>query len=68
MVDTRHYFYYHHTAADTLDKIDPADLRKHVATMATLAWWLSEQPAMPPRNPAADVKERFQPHCPAPQS
>jgi Zn-dependent M28 family amino/carboxypeptidase len=65
MLDTRHYFYYHHTAADTLDKIDPVDLKRHVATLATLAWWLSEQPEMLPRNAAADVKDRFQPQCPA---
>ncbi|HZP11614.1 MAG TPA: M20/M25/M40 family metallo-hydrolase [Nevskiaceae bacterium] len=66
MVDTRRYFHYHHTAADTLDKVDPADLKRHVALQAMLAWWLSEQPEMLPRNAAADVKDRFQPHCPKP--
>lgn len=67
-VDTRRYFYYHHTAADTLDKVDPVDLKRHVALQATLAWWLSEQPELLPRNAAAEVKDRFQPHCPAPKS
>ncbi|MFT3907610.1 MAG: M20/M25/M40 family metallo-hydrolase [Steroidobacteraceae bacterium] len=44
MVDTRHYFDYHHTPADTLDKIDPEDLRSQVATMAVLAYFLAELP------------------------
>lgn len=38
MVDTRHYFDYHHTAADTLDKVNPESLRSQVATMAVLAY------------------------------
>jgi len=41
LTDTRHYFDYHHTAADTLDKIDPANLQMHVAAMASLAYFLA---------------------------
>lgn len=44
LVDRRHSFDYHHTAADTLDKVDPADLRTHVATMAVLAYFLADRP------------------------
>lgn len=44
LLDTRHYFDYHHTAADTLDKVDPDDLRRHVAVMAATAWWLADMP------------------------
>jgi carboxypeptidase Q len=48
-VDTRHYFDYHHTAADTLDKVDPQNLRTQVATMAVLAYYLAELPEPLPR-------------------
>ena len=41
-LDTRHYFDYHHTAADTLDKIDPDALRRQVAQLAALAYFLGE--------------------------
>ena len=43
-VDTRHYFDYHHTAAVTLDKVDPENLRTQIATMAVLAYYLAELP------------------------
>ncbi|HLQ13119.1 MAG TPA: M20/M25/M40 family metallo-hydrolase [Steroidobacteraceae bacterium] len=49
LVDTRHYFDYHHTAADTLDKVEPQDLRSQVATMAVLAYFLAELPETLPR-------------------
>jgi carboxypeptidase Q len=48
-VDARHYFDYHHTAADTLDKVNPESLRTQVATMAVLAWYLAEMPQPLPR-------------------
>jgi len=41
LVDTSSYFSYHHTAADTLDKVDPDHLRRNVALMATTAWYLA---------------------------
>ena len=41
LLDARTYFDYHHTAADTLDKVDPANLRRHVAVMAGSAWFLA---------------------------
>ena len=46
LIDESTYFNYHHTAADTLDKVKPEDLRRHVAVMATTAWYLAnlEQP------------------------
>ena len=36
--DGMKYFDYHHTANDTLDKIDPAALSQNVAAWAVLAW------------------------------
>ena len=53
-VDARHYFDYHHSAADTLDKIDPESLRTQVATMAVLAWYLAELPEPLPGYTDAD--------------
>jgi carboxypeptidase Q len=44
LLDTRHYFDYHHTAADTLDKVDPQNLKSQVATMAVLAYYLAQLP------------------------
>jgi carboxypeptidase Q len=53
LVDSRHYFDYHHTAADTLDKVDPANMRSQTATMAVLAYYLADLPECLPRVPAA---------------
>jgi len=36
--DGRTYFHYHHTAADTLDKIVPQDLRENAAAMAVMGF------------------------------
>ncbi len=53
LVDTRHYFDYHHTAADTLDKVDPRNLQTQVATMAVLAYFLADADTCLPRVPVA---------------
>ncbi|MGH9946551.1 MAG: M20/M25/M40 family metallo-hydrolase [Pyrinomonadaceae bacterium] len=44
--DQRTYFNYHHTAADTFDKIDPKQLAENGSVMAVLAYGLAniEQP------------------------
>ncbi len=39
--DGRTYFNYHHTAADTLDKVVPKELAENVAIMAVLAYALA---------------------------
>ncbi|MEH6435599.1 M20/M25/M40 family metallo-hydrolase [Massilia sp. DD77] len=41
LIDTSAYFDYHHTPADTLDKVDPDHLRRHVAVMTATAWFLA---------------------------
>jgi len=47
--DGRTYFDYHHTAADTFDKVDPKALSENVAAMAVLAAALTEMPEPLPR-------------------
>lgn len=44
MLDGRHYFDYHHTPADTLDKVDPKNLQRLLATLGVLALYLTERP------------------------
>jgi Zn-dependent M28 family amino/carboxypeptidase len=41
LVDSHSYFHYHHTSADTLDKVDPENLKRNVALMSSLAWFLA---------------------------
>lgn len=38
----RYYFDYHHTPADTLDKIDPDELRRNAAAVAAMTWILAD--------------------------
>jgi carboxypeptidase Q len=47
--DGRKYFDYHHTAADTLDKVDPRDLRENAAAMAVMGYALASMPEPLPR-------------------
>jgi Zn-dependent M28 family amino/carboxypeptidase len=47
--DTRTYFNYHHTAADTLDKVNPKELQENCAVVATLAYTLASMPQSLPR-------------------
>ena len=49
--DGTHYFDIHHSAADTLDKIDPEQLAKNAAAIAMVAWALAEMPDPLPRPP-----------------
>jgi carboxypeptidase Q len=39
-----HYFDWHHTQADTVDKVDPQDLRLNTAAMAVMAYVLADMP------------------------
>jgi len=47
--DARTYFNYHHTAADTLDKIVPQELRENAAAMAVMGYALADMPEPLPR-------------------
>jgi hypothetical protein len=39
--DGRTYFHYHHTAADTLDKVVSSELRENAAAMAVMGYALA---------------------------
>jgi carboxypeptidase Q len=47
--DSRTYFHYHHTAADTLDKIVPGELRENAAAMAVMGYALASMKDPLPR-------------------
>jgi Zn-dependent M28 family amino/carboxypeptidase len=51
LVDGRHYFDLHHTAADTLDKVDPQGLKRLTAVLAVLAYTLADMPETFERTP-----------------
>ena len=50
-VDGTRYFWYHHTAADTIDKLDPNDMARCVATMAVMAYIAADMADPLPRSP-----------------
>ncbi len=39
-----HYFDWHHTEADTLDKVNPDDFRKNIAALAVMSYVLADMP------------------------
>jgi Zn-dependent M28 family amino/carboxypeptidase len=39
-----HYFDWHHTQADTVDKVNPAEFKKNTALLAVLAYILADMP------------------------
>ena len=48
-VDRTRYFWYHHTAADTVDKVNPSDLGRCTAALAVLVYTLAEMEEPLPR-------------------
>ena len=50
-VDDTKYFWFHHTDADTVDKLDPVEMQRCVAAMAVLAYIVADLPAKLPRMP-----------------
>jgi hypothetical protein len=49
MQDERTYFNYHHSAADTLDKVDRQELAENASAMAVLAYAIADMPQLVPR-------------------
>jgi len=56
LVDGHSYFHYHHTPADTLDKVNPYELQRHVAVLTSLSWYLAnlDQPLGRVSGPVGD--------------
>ena len=52
-VDGSRYFYYHHTDADTMDKLNPREMALCVATMAVMAYVVADLPEPLPRGSQA---------------
>ncbi len=50
LLDSRTYFNYHHTPADTLDKVAPGDLAENAAALAVLGFYLADAEVPIPRN------------------
>ncbi|NIW35219.1 MAG: M20/M25/M40 family metallo-hydrolase [Gemmatimonadetes bacterium] len=48
-VDGEKYFWYHHTEADTIDKLDPGEMAECVAAMAVMAYVVADMPERLPR-------------------
>jgi len=48
-VDGTKYFWYHHSDADTVDKLDPGEVALCVATMAVMAYVVADMPDRLPR-------------------
>ncbi len=44
MTTGAHYFDWHHTEADTLDKVDPQDFRKNIASISVMTYVLADMP------------------------
>jgi hypothetical protein len=49
--ESSRYFDWHHSAADTFDKVVPAELAASAAAMTVMAWQLAEAPETLPRVP-----------------
>jgi carboxypeptidase Q len=43
-VDGTRYFHYHHSSADTIDKLDPREMGECVAAMAVMAYVVADMP------------------------
>ncbi|HLE55620.1 MAG TPA: M28 family peptidase, partial [Rhodothermia bacterium] len=48
-VDRSRYFWYHHTDADTIDKLDPDEVARSAAALAVLAHVVADMPERLPR-------------------
>jgi carboxypeptidase Q len=51
LVDGTRYFWYHHSSADTMDKLSPREIAECVALMAVSAFVVADMPGTLPRAP-----------------
>ncbi len=64
--DMTHYFDWHHSAADTLDKVVPHELAQSTAAFAWVSWSLAELPAALSRPPPSPARGEGAAKAPAP--
>ncbi|HEY0267510.1 MAG TPA: M28 family peptidase, partial [Rhizomicrobium sp.] len=57
-VDMHRYFFLHHTPADTVDKVVPADLARVTAAMASVAYVVADMPGTLDRMPPEPVHQQ----------
>jgi len=57
-VDGTRYFWFHHTAADTPDKLDPREVAECVATFGVWSYVVADLPQRPPHSPPAAAAGR----------
>jgi hypothetical protein len=55
-MDGSTYFDYHHSEADTLDKVDPGALQRDVAVVAVMSYLLANSETPLPRTTRASPK------------
>jgi len=48
-VDRERYFWFHHTDADTIDKLDRREIQECVAYLAVMAYGVADWPERLPR-------------------
>ncbi len=53
VVDGSKYFWYHHTNADTVDKVDPREMHRCAAAMAVMAYVVADMSQRLPRETAS---------------
>ena len=51
-----HYFDWHHTVTDTLDKVDPQDFNRNIAVLAVLSYVLADMPGRLSGLPVQSIK------------
>ncbi len=51
--DDSRYFYYHHTDADTVDKLNPREMGQCVGALAVMAYVAADLPEALPREPGS---------------
>ncbi len=49
LVNGEKYFWYHHTPADTIDKLDPHEFNLCIASLAVMAYVVADMPERLPR-------------------
>lgn len=57
-VDGTKYFYYHHSAADMMDKLDPREMAECVAAMAVMSYVTADMTETLPRSPLEATRTR----------